>query len=73
MSLPAVLYFFSLPFPSPLYRILKVTSRHLLSQGPDFSVQFSRSDLSDSLHRDCIMPDFPVHHQLPESTQIHVH
>ena len=73
MSLPTVLYFFSLPFPSPLYRILKVTSRHLLSQGPDFSVQFSRSVLSDSLHRDCIMPDFPVHYQFQEFMQTHVH
>ena len=27
------------------------------------SVQFSRSVVSDSLH--CIMPGFPVHHQLP--------
>ena len=24
-------------------------------------------------HMDCSMPDFPVHHQFPEFTQIHVH
>ena len=24
-------------------------------------------------HMDCSMPDLPVHHQLPESTQTHVH
>ena len=38
------------------------------------SVQFSRSFMSDSwdpLNRS--MPGLPVHHQLPEFTQIHVH
>ena len=35
------------------------------------SVQFSRSVVSDSLH--CSMPGLPVHHQLPEFTQTHVH
>ena len=40
------------------------------------SVQFSSviqscPTLCDSL--DCNMPDFPVHHQLPELTQTHVH
>ena len=34
-------------------------------------VQFSRSDVSDSLNRS--MPGLPVHHQLPEFTQTHVH
>ena len=38
------------------------------------SVQFIRSVMSDSLRPyDRSMPDFPVHHQLPESTQTHVH
>ena len=38
------------------------------------SVQFSRSVMSDSLlSHDCSVPGFPVHHQLLELTQIHVH
>jgi len=36
------------------------------------SVQFSRSVVSDSL-RPHSMPGLPVHHQLPEFTEIHVH
>ena len=36
--------------------------------------QFSRSVISDSLRpRGWSMPDVPVHHQLPEFTQTHVH
>ena len=39
-----------------------------------WSVQFSRSVLSDSCDpMDCSTPDFPVHHQIPELTQTHVH
>ena len=38
------------------------------------SVQFSRSVMSNSLRpHDCSMPGLPVHHQLPELTQNHVH
>ena len=38
------------------------------------SVQFSHSVVSDSLRpMDCSMPSFPVHHQIPELTQIYVH
>ena len=38
------------------------------------SVQFSRSVVSDSLRpHELQTPGFPVHHQLPESTQTHVH
>ena len=37
-------------------------------------VQFSRSVVSDSLQPlDCSTPGLPVHHQLPEFTQTHVH
>ena len=36
-----------------------------------YSVQFSGSVVSDSL--DCSTPGLPVHQQLPELTQIHVH
>ena len=37
------------------------------------SVQFSRSVVSDCNPMDCSTPGLPVHHQLPESTQTHVH
>ena len=40
------------------------------------SVQFSHSVVSDSLRPhglQFLMPGFPVHHQLPESTQPQVH
>ena len=38
------------------------------------SVQFSRSVMSDSLrHHELQQPGLCVHHQLPESTQTHVH
>ena len=40
----------------------------------NMQVQFSRSVFSDSLHPvDYSMPGFPVHHQLPEPAQTHVH
>ena len=35
------------------------------------TVEFSHSVVSDPM--DCSTPDLPVHHQLPESTQTHVH
>ena len=37
------------------------------------SVQFSRSVVSDSLRPHCSMPGLPVHHQLLELAQTHVH
>ena len=37
------------------------------------SVQFSCSVMSDCSPTDCSIPGFPVHHQLPELTQTHVH
>ena len=38
------------------------------------SGQFNRSVMSDSLQpHDRSTPGLPVHHQLPESTQTHVH
>ena len=37
-------------------------------------IQFSHSVMSNSLQpHDCSMPDFPVHHHLPEPAQTHVH
>ena len=42
--------------------------------GEVLSVQFSRSLVSDSLRpMDCSTPGLPVHYQLPEFTQTHVH
>ena len=35
--------------------------------------QFSCSVVSDSDPMDCSMPAFPVHHQLPDLAQTHVH
>ena len=38
------------------------------------SIQFSHSVVSDSLWpMDCSMPGFPVHHQLTELAEIHIH
>ena len=37
------------------------------------SVQFSPSVLSDCDPMNCSMPGLPVHHELPEFTQTHVH
>ena len=37
------------------------------------SAQFSRSVVSDCNSMDCSTPGLPVHHQLPEFTQTHVH
>ena len=40
----------------------------------DYSVQFSHSVMSHSLWpHGCSTPGLPVHHQLPEFTQTHVH
>ena len=39
----------------------------------ELSVQFSRSVMSDCDPMDCSMAGFPVHHQLPEPAQTHVH
>ena len=73
-------YWSGVPLPSPhtprqhikdsiLKRdITLLTKVHLVS-----SVQFSCSIVSDCDPMNCSTPDLPVHHQLPESTQIHVH
>ena len=43
-------------------------------QSPQLISQFSGSVVSDSCnHMDCSTPGLPVHHQLPEFTQTHVH
>ena len=56
---------------------LATNPRTWTAQGPQMetgkpgSVQFCRSVMSDSL--DCSTQEFPVHHQLPELAQTHVH
>ena len=37
------------------------------------SIQFSQSVMHDSANMDCSTPGFPVHHQLLEPTQTHIH
>ena len=53
-------------------------STHVLISLPAFSTLFSISSVSQSCLTHCdpmdwSMPGFPVHHQLPEFTQTHVH
>jgi len=38
-----------------------------------YKVQFSRSVVSDSNPMDCSIPGFPVHHQVLDLAQTHVH
>ena len=48
--------------------------RHLRSPWSVSLVQFGHSVVSDSLQpMDCSIPGLPVHHQLPEFIQTHVH
>ena len=56
-----------MPHPQPMQgqHCLHLSVTHLSS------VQFSHSVVPDSL--DCSTPGLPVHHQLPELTQTHVH
>ena len=50
----------------------EISFQIMYESGP--SVQLSQSVVSDSLQpMDCSMPGFPVHHQLLERAQIHVH
>ena len=45
-----------------------------IAKDREVSVQFSCSFVSDSCDpMGCSTPGFPVHHQLPELTQTHVH
>ena len=58
----------------PLWRTVWRFLEKLEIELPFSSVQFSRSVMSNSLQpMNCGMPGLPVHHQLPESTQTHVH
>ena len=63
----------SIPFEMPL---TTTKTTHMLSSGHDEQVQFGSvthwyPTLCDPM--DCSMPGFPVHHQLPELAQTHVH
>ena len=57
------------------YISVEVYFRNLPKRKLGILVQFSRSVMSDSLWPplDCSMPALPIHHQLPEFTQTHVH
>ena len=53
---------------------LSIQKTKIMASGPISSVQFTHSVVSDSLQpMDCSTPGLPVHHQLPEFTQSHVH
>ena len=67
------LLLFQLAPPSELVFNTFLLANKLLSFSVS-SVQFSRSVVSDSLRpRESQLPGLPVHHQLPEFTQTHVH
>ena len=68
----------SLAHPDPCYIMVYVMIRWDLFQNCKFSlmfyIQFSRSVMSNSLlPMNCSTPGLPVHYQLPELTQTHVH
>ena len=81
MGLSRQEYWSGLPFPSPVglpdSRIKPTSLKSLALQAGSLllrSVQFSCLVVSGSLRlHDCSMPGLPVHHQLPEFTQTHVH
>ena len=55
---------------------LNIQKTEIMASGPISSVQFiSVAQLCPTLYNpmDCSVPGFPVHHQLPELTQTHVH
>ena len=70
-----------LPLESPTTHpipLLQVVTQHRVSflchTATSHSVQFSCSVMSNSLRpQNCSTPGLPVHHQLPEITQTHVH
>ena len=47
--------------------------RNLVGSGPVQFILVAQSCLTLCDPMDCTMPGFPVHHQLPEPTQTHVH
>ena len=64
---------YNLRIYSQYTQVLRVTNKNIKRTS---SVQFSslaQSCLTLCDPMDCSMPGFPVHHQLPEFTQTHVH
>ena len=70
-----------IPPPSPLCEVLRLLQKHdflswfclvACTLLPQFS-SVAQSCLTLCNPMDCSMPGFPVHHQLPELAQIHVH
>ena len=51
--------------------LIKISQQGHNGEGQQSSVAQSCLTLYDNM--DCSMPGFPVHHQLPELTQTHVH
>ena len=54
-------------------KVLLATFQSISTSHQFSSVQFSRSVMSISLRMSHSTPGLPVHHQLPEFTQTHVH
>ena len=57
----------------PFQDLKPLSHKMLRIPGLNPTVQFSCSAMSDSLQLDCSIPGFPVHHQLLEHAQTHVH
>ena len=71
-----LLFLFKYTFPSILSTLVNGITSHLIGQARKLrtilsSVTQSCSTLCDPMN--CSMPGLPIHHQLPESTQTHVH
>ena len=59
--------------PERVWPLTKPSPQPLRSSKYEESVQFSLSVMSLCHPVDCSTPGFPVHHQLPELAQTHVH
>ena len=60
--------------PYLLWGVKNVLPRNETPKGHQFSsIQFSHSVVSDCNPMDCSTPGLPVHHQLPDLAQSHVH
>ena len=70
LTLPILLASFHIPPPHPYPHFSDWTSGHL-SSAQFSSVAQSCPTLCDPMNRST--PGFPVHHQLPEFTQTHIH